>query len=408
MTAVDAQFYWMSAKVPSDQFLLYAFDGVPTDFERAVDEVKRRAQECPALRLRIEDGSPLTYPRWVPATVGPTRLQRHRLDDDSWQGCLDAVVRLADDQLDIRRAPWLLHIFTPVQGVPKSTGPGTLAVVQVAHALADGTRASALAAWLFGRPTPVPEISPAATGFLPRRAVAAARAHRRLTRDIDAGLLIAPPRPRPPLPTNARPGSTRALRTLVRQRSPLPGPTVTVAALAAVSDAISARLGDEVASLAAEVPMAKPGAPQANNHFFNATVGLYPKLDRPARAERIAADLAQARRRSQHPAARAADRAFAAVPAPLLRWGVGHFDPDVLPTQVSGNTVISSVNRGAADLSFGGAPVLLTASYPALSPAMGLTHGVHGIGDTIAISVHAAESAIGDIDDYVALLDAEL
>ena len=52
--------------------------------------------------------------------------------------------------------------------------------------------------------------------------------------------------------------------------------------------------------------------------------------------------------------------------------------------------------------------MLLTAGYPALSPAMGLTHGVHGIGDTIAISVHAAESAIGDIDEYLARLDVEL
>jgi hypothetical protein len=33
---------------------------------------------------------------------------------------------------------------------------------------------------------------------------------------------------------------------------------------------------------------------------------------------------------------------------------------------------------------------------------------VHGIGDTVAISVHAAESAIGDIDAYLARLDAEL
>jgi hypothetical protein len=32
---------------------------------------------------------------------------------------------------------------------------------------------------------------------------------------------------------------------------------------------------------------------------------------------------------------------------------------------------------------------------------MGLTHGVHGIGDTVAVSVHAAESAVGDIDAYV-------
>ncbi|MBV8788792.1 MAG: DUF1298 domain-containing protein, partial [Mycobacterium sp.] len=63
-------------------------------------------------------------------------------------------------------------------------------------------------------------------------------------------------------------------------------------------------------------------------------------------------------------------------------------------------------------LNFGGAPVLLTAGYPALSPAMGLAHGVHGIGDTIAISVHAAESAFGNqgvgIDGYLRLLDAAL
>ena len=46
MTAIDAQFYWMSAKIPSDEFMLYAFDGLPTDFERAVDEVRSRAQSC--------------------------------------------------------------------------------------------------------------------------------------------------------------------------------------------------------------------------------------------------------------------------------------------------------------------------------------------------------------------------
>lgn len=50
----------------------------------------------------------------------------------------------------------------------------------------------------------------------------------------------------------------------------------------------------------------------------------------------------------------------------------------------------------------------LTAGYPALSPVMGLTHGVHGIGDTVAISVHAAESAVPDIDVYLGLLDAAL
>jgi hypothetical protein len=75
---------------------------------------------------------------------------------------------------------------------------------------------------------------------------------------------------------------------------------------------------------------------------------------------------------------------------------------------VAGNTVVSSVNRGPADLSFGDAPVVLTAGYPALSPAMSLTHGVHGIGDIVAISVHAAESAVADIDAYLELLGAAL
>jgi hypothetical protein len=137
-------------------------------------------------------------------------------------------------------------------------------------------------------------------------------------------------------------------------------------------------------------------------------VGLYPTLGPEARAERIAADLANGRRRFQHPATGAADRAFAVVPAGLLRWGIGQFDVQERATQVSGNTVVSSVNRGAADLSFGGAPVVLTSGYPALSPMMGLTHGVHGIGDTIAISVHASASAVPDIDAYVALLGAAL
>jgi WS/DGAT C-terminal domain len=407
MAAVDAQFYWMSAKVPSDDFLLYAFDGEPTDFERAVDDVRSRAHACQALTVRVDDGSPLTYPSWVPTALEPERVIRHRLDDDSWRGCLDAVVRLGDDQLDIRRAPWRLHLFAPVHDLPGGTTPGTVAVMQVAHALADGVRASALAAWLFGRATPVPDVM-ASRGFLPWRAVNAFRAHRKLVRDTRAGLLRPPVGGRPMLSTNARPAGVRTVRTLVRQRAQLGGPTVTVAALAAVSSALSGQLGDAAASLGAEVPMAKPGVPQAHNHFSNVTVGLYPDLDRQVRVERIAADLANGRRRLQHPAAQAADRAFAAVPAPLLRWGVSLFDPDARLSQVSGNTVVSSVYRGPGDLRFGAAPVLLTAGYPALSPAMGLTHGVHGIGDTVAISVHAAESAVGDIDDYVARLDAEL
>jgi Wax ester synthase/diacylglycerol acyltransferase catalytic domain len=144
MTAVDAQFYWMSAKVPNDEFLLYAFAGVPTHFQHAVDDVRSRAHACRALTVRVDDDSPWTYPSWVPTVVEPERVRRHQLDDDTWRGCLAAVVRLAESQLDIRRAPWRLHLFAPVHGLPDAAGPGTVAVLQVAHALADGARAAAL------------------------------------------------------------------------------------------------------------------------------------------------------------------------------------------------------------------------------------------------------------------------
>ncbi|MGO9151904.1 WS/DGAT domain-containing protein, partial [Mycobacterium sp.] len=406
--AVDAQFYWMSAKLPNDQFLLYAFEGEPAHCGHAIEEVCRRARACPDLAMRLRGGCRLTYPVWVPAAVGPERVVRHDLDDPSWGACLGAVVGLADDQLDVRRTPWRLHLFSPVLGIPGVDGPGTVAVLQVPHALADGTRASAMAAWLFGRPAPVARVAGPRPGFLPWRAVEAARGHRRLRRDTRAGLLSPGAGSRPPQRTNARPAGARSVRTLVRHRSQLPGPTVTVGVLTAVSTALSRLLGEVADSLSAEVPVAKPGARQAHNHFGNVGVGLYPKLDGDLRAERIAADLANGRRRFAHPATGAADRAFAAVPAPLLRWGVSQFDPDVRPSQVAGNTVVSSVFRGAADLSFGGARVVLTAGYPALSPAMGLTHGVHGIGDTVAVSVHAAQSAVPDIDAYVRLLDDAL
>jgi hypothetical protein len=408
MAAADAQFYWMSAKIPNDDFALFAFDGEPADLQRAIEQVLRRARACPDLGLRVDDGSALTYPRWVPAAVGPEYVVRHDLADRTWNGCLTALPGLADSLLDIRRMPWQLHVFTPVLGIPGVAGPGTVAVVRVPHAMADGVRSAAILAWLFGRDVPVPELARPPADFFLWRAFEAGRVHRRLVRDLRAGLLQPGVGLRPPLATNTRPDGTRSMRTLVRHRAQLTGPTVTVAVLAAVSTALSRLFGGSVDSLGAEVPMAKPDAPPARNRFGNVVVGLHPELGADDRIERIATDLANGRRRFEHPATRAADRAFAAIPAPLLRWGVSLFDPDARPAQVAGNTVVSSLNRGAADLSFGGARVVLTATFPPLSPMMGLTHGVLGIGDTVTITVHAAQSAVPDIDGYLQLLDAAL
>jgi hypothetical protein len=413
LSAVDAQMHWMSAKIPNDQFLLYGFAGVPSDLEQAEASIRRRARNCAELRLRVEERGALTYPAWVGGDVEHDQFVVHDLADNGWAACLAAVAGLAEHQLDAARMTWRLHVFSPVDGLP-GAGVGTVAVMQATHALGDGTRSSALAAWLFGRAgevPPVPGPPPFRGAALPWRGLRAACADRQMARDTEAGLVPAQADSRPALRSNARPDGVRSIRTVIRNRAQLRGPTVTAGVLASVSTALAGHLrelGDDPSTLGAEVPMAKAVVRQAHNYFGNAGVGLYPDLDVDARTAKIVEDLTQRRCRAAHPAMLASSRAFAAMPAPLLRWGVKQFDPRLRSPTVTGNTVVSSVNRGPADLHFGELPVVLTAGYPGLSPMMGLTHGVHGIGDSIAISVHAAASAIGDVDAYIERLEAAL
>ncbi len=245
MAAVDAQFYWMSAKLPNDQFLLYAFDDEPSDRERAIEEVCRRARACPDLTMRVQERSSLTYPQWVPAAVGPEQVVRHDLPDDSWGDCLAAVVGLADAQLDVRRMPWRLHVFTPVHGIPgvirhrrrcghagrarggrrrSRFGDGGLALGPARTAAPGGAAAGGVSALAGRRCRSRP---PPAGSRHARRAAG--------TRQPGTGPCSA---------TNARPDGVRSLRTLVRHRAQLRGPTVTVGVLTAVATALSGLLGD--------------------------------------------------------------------------------------------------------------------------------------------------------------------
>ena len=94
LAAADAQVYWISAKIPNDQFLLYAFRGEPADLEEAVAQVVRRARHCSDLALRVDDGCALTYPDWVRSDVTHDQVLVYGPAAD-WQHCLDAVVALA-------------------------------------------------------------------------------------------------------------------------------------------------------------------------------------------------------------------------------------------------------------------------------------------------------------------------
>lgn len=378
LAAADAQLFWLAARLPNDQFLIYGADGEPAP--DALAQLRRRAGACPDLLLRIADDARWRYPQWVPAAITDDQFVVHD-EPIGVSGDFSAVGRLAP--LDATRAAWRIHLFPP--GV---------VVVQMSHALGDGTRSSALAAALLGRAVTPPPLAVAPRRCLPALALAAARAQRGAP---------APPPPRPPLSPNAAPAGAPVLRTLLVERDRVRVPTVTVAVLAAVAEALGGYLaarGEDVSRLGAEVPIAWSPTAFVRNNFGNAGIDLPVGTGRDERLHRIAAELRAARLRAEHPAARAAAAAFAATPAWLLRWGIGRFDPAARSEAVTGNTVVSSVNRGPADLSIGGRPVRYTAGFPALSPMQRLTHGVHGLGGTVAVSVHA-DSGVVDVEDYL-------
>lgn len=52
-----------------------------------------------------------------------------------------------------------------------------------------------------------------------------------------------------------------------------------------------------------------------------------------------------------------------------------------------------------ADLTLSGRPVVLSAGFPALSPTVGFTHGVHGIGDVVTLSIVTSDDVM-DADAY--------
>lgn len=413
LTAVDAQMFWMSARMPNDTFLLYGFDGVASDLDEAVGRLIINARTSPDLSQRVEDSSRWQYPVWVPHRVDAGQFTVHGLADTTWTGCLAAVSALVDDQLDPSVMPWRLHLFVGVQGIPGVAGEGTVAVLQITHTLGGGGRTCGPAAVMFGGSAVVAPVTAvyASPAVLPWRSVQATRAYRQLVHDTEAGLAPPPAAPCTPLRTNDNPVGPQLMRVLVRDRAQLSGATVTVAALSAISEALAGQLGSlgvPPGALGAEVTMAKAGPRRAYNHFGTVGVGLHPQLAAQQRTEAISAELAARRERAAHPAMRASERAFDATPAPLLRWGISQFDPTARSATVTGNTVVSSVNCGPADFALGGRPVRLAAAFPGLSPMVGITHCVTGVGSTIALSVYAAESAIGDIDAYLDRLESAL
>lgn len=459
MAPQDATMYWLADRTRNDLFLLYCFDDAGQSLARLRAQIARRAAASAALCVRARDvPGDLDYPSWAPCVFDAEQVVEHPLAQPDWQHLEQALGSLVGTVLDAAVHPWRLHVFRGIAGAPEPRGgepeadrnerapiePALVLVLQMSHALADGRRAAELARTLFTGPEDAPagrrrglmgKVVDASRAYadavlaVPRipigmvrtayRGYGAFRAQRELAALTAAGELPQPGAGFAPNRVNgigAAGGGAHRVRMLVYAASALrvPGRTVTVVVLTAVSLALSRYLearGERVARLGAQVPMAlsDEAKAEAHNNYRSLSVDLCADVaDLCTRADEIAATLHERRRRARHPLLTAQDRVTAVVPAPLLRRDIARYPIDIVPDSVAGHTVVSSVHRGPADLVFGAGRVRFTAGFPAIGSVMRLTHGVHGLGDTLTVSVHADDATVPDLDVYTERLRAAL
>ncbi|MEU1524847.1 wax ester/triacylglycerol synthase domain-containing protein [Nocardia rhamnosiphila] len=425
----DATMYWLSRRTRNDQFLLYCFAESAWENSRLRDAVVQRCAAIPELRVRLRpDPTGLSYPVWVPADPEPDQFVTHRLDRPHWPDLLAVLGRLLGTGVDAARHPWRLHIFRGIRESPAPDPAVTVVVLQISHALVDGRGASRIARALFtddpgtaatpgtrplSRARMAVRAGRGALALPPgiartfRRGLAAGRARTELA-ELTAAGRVPPAAPGYPPEALNVPGEVtgHSVRMLVCRAADfrMPGRSVTVVGLTAISFALQRYLrerGAEAAALGAQVPMAIPPRPGVHNNYRSLGVDLAIGEDDPARrAAAINAELAARRERAVHPLLDAQDAVTAVIPPLLLRRDVRNYPIDLVPERITGHTVVSSVDRGPADLRFGAAPVRFTGGFPALGAVMHLTHGIHGMGDTVTLSLHADPAVVPDLDDY--------
>ncbi|MFC8047729.1 hypothetical protein [Nocardia sp. NPDC057353] len=475
LAAQDATMYWLSARGPTDLFLLYCFTDAGLPGAELREFIARRSARIPelAVRLRRTPGE-LNQPFWTASQFHSEQFRQHEIPDADWHAVSRELGVLLGTRVEAAEFPWRLHVFRGVRGVPGTgvTGDSALvAVLQVSHALVDGRGAARIARALFGAREPAPVASetgalsavlggkvlracpgtgvsgamaaggvlravhraaalgalhatdalravagvvqfPWRVGATVVRGVGAARARRELAARTAAGE-IPPPGPgfRPGPLNPSAPLAGHVARVLVLPAVALRAPdrTVTVLALTAISVALDrylAERGHRGERLGAQVPVAIPAGAGGRNNYRSVGIELHtgvPELRE--RSALIAGELAARRARAAHPLLLAQDRVTAVLPAALLRRDVERY-PDAVPSEIAGHTVVSSVHRGPADLSFGGGAVHWSCGFPALGSVMHVTHGVHGLGDTVTLSVHADPAAMPDPDRYLEIMAA--
>ncbi|GAB2705789.1 wax ester/triacylglycerol synthase domain-containing protein [Nocardia thraciensis] len=392
-----------------------------TDRATALEPLRRRIHEVPG---------GLGHPFWG---TDDSPVESHvtvHSESLDWAGCLERMGAVLEQPLDARVSAWELHIFPDVAGIPALTGPGTVAMIHVSHALMAGPAMTSLSEALFAPGPPalrIEGLGPAARRPPVRlaavlgalrwpvqllRFAAGVRAeNRRIARENDEGGPNLTPRT--PTVLNRRIGPRRAVRTFpVDLRTVrVPGTTVTAVGLTAISQAMQRYLDKRGAEcpddLAAFVTIAVPDATVMGVNRVGAdVVDLHPATTDPAERTR-AVDATLRVRRGSATSRRELNRLELTdmLPSRIYRAAHGTLRPPEAAPPTVAHTVLTSIRcEPSAEWSVLDKPFRFAGMLPPVYPDIGLAHSFVGAGDAFAVSVVCDPALVDDIDDYCDIL----
>ncbi|MGF0311332.1 wax ester/triacylglycerol synthase domain-containing protein [Rhodococcus sp. IEGM1428] len=443
MDVKDAMFHFASAPHRSmDQYTMIVFDSrdtEPPSFDQVAAHVEHRARLVPRLGIRIcEAPGQWEFPRWI---RDPHPVRDHLVNHDLSDGrhtVESFLAELSSVPIDATDRAWKIHVGQGLSEVDGVRGAATVVVVQISHAMSDGSVGTHIARALFGRadnlqntestalPDPVASRArpryDAAKGavLLPlrwaRSQIPMVRAQKKYLAAVRDGELVVPA-PVEAARFNAHPDETRAVHVLQFPKSQWTGgpPTVTVTALTAVGSAMAeyfAAHGEpDRDDLRALVPTAlSTSVPwPAVNRTLPAAVTLHPQLaDATRRASAVGEALAQQREHVTDHRHLDATRSAEVYPAALMlgfgRHGRRTAPRTGTPDRVTTHTVVTSVNRTSLDLTLGSARAQSCSGVAALGPGCSVSHAVYGYGDLVTVCVAACPTTVPDHAEYANML----
>lgn len=350
----------------------------------------------------------------------------------SGTGIDDALARIAEQRLDLRRPPWEVRLL---RDVLCGDTPRDVFVLKVHHCAADGIESANLGRMLLSEQLPEPApIAPT----VPRRSLARAlsalpgqvirylrgvhrlgQLQRELAYEVASGRIVMPEQQRPRTLFNAPVGCGRTVGSVSFSlteartvRSRVPDTTVNDLMLATVSGALTRYLtsSDIPPALATLVPkdVRAMGGTGGINQALPMIVDLHTtERDPEIRVAAIHASVQNERVRRGHPVIRESVDCAATIPPLLARlgmWWEGRRRTTPIGPVDRANTVVSNYMRELEPLALAEADVIEIRCVPLLAHDSGLAHMVASVNDVLTLTFTADSKMMAEPGHYATLL----